>query len=165
MPWCIGALVLIRIGALAHGCPVPLCIGPLVHGCTSAWCIGAVAQCIYEKSGAAIHVGNQLQESIVQDVSAGDKLRVELDRTDLFAAPLMRFKVNDVAAGKLPLPAGWEDLCFAVQFFDHADEVVITFEKFRWTCDCNSVSARMTSPYGRGCEVRRGLKYYFFLGQ
>ena len=38
-------------------------------------------------------------------------------------------------------------------------------EKFRWTCDCNSVSTRVNDfPLRGGCEAWRGLKYYFSFG-
>ena len=95
----------------------------------SSQCASAVAYCVWWEKGAGIAMGKDFKEMLGNvTVSAGDKVRMELDRSDVSKPPKMRFKVNGADAGKFSLPAGWDDLCFGVQFFDHADEVVIIAE-------------------------------------
>ena len=100
--------------------------------------VDAVAHLTCWQSGAALLFGDQVQEHIAGvTVSAGDAVRVELDRSDESKTPRMRAFVNSKRVCAISLPPTYQHLCFGVQLFDHADEVVVVNEPAAFAHEVN----------------------------
>lgn len=99
-----------------------------------------VAFCSMMKKGAELTYGKiQHAKMAAVIVSAGDTVRLKVDRTNLRKLALMKVYVNTVKVGEMTLPADWADMCFGVQFFDHADTVRIVKQPATF---CENVDAK-----------------------
>ena len=67
--------------------------------------------------------------------------------------------------GVLPLPILRVQPADMRPLRDGNPERGLCLEKFHWTCDCNTVSARMTSIYGGAAKSGGALKISFLLSK
>ena len=78
--------------------------------------VDCVAYFLMWKKGAALAYGNDRQPTMgAVTVSAGDTVRLEVDRTNPKELAAMNVFANQAKIGVLTLPANWDDICFGVQ--------------------------------------------------